>query len=67
MATMPDKLPSSAEIAAHQQALREDVNWVHQPAFDKTWSDLTGEPLDHQEWRREINWNFTADDVSFTQ
>lgn len=49
-----------------QQALAEDVTWVQQPAFDKAWSDLTGEPLDHDEWRREVSWNFTADDESFT-
>lgn len=47
-------------------ALRDDINWVHQPAFDKAWSDITGEPVDHDEWRREVRWNFTADDESFT-
>lgn len=50
-----------------QAALRDDVTWVQQPAFDKAWSDITGEPIDHDEWRREVNWNFTGDDVSFTQ
>lgn len=47
--------------------LREDVIWLHQPAFDKAFSDLTGEPCEHHEWRREVNWNFTADDRSFTE
>lgn len=51
---------------ASQDALDDNVNWVHQPAFDKAFEDLTGEPCGHTEWRREVNWNFTADDESFT-
>ena len=50
-----------------QEALPEDVNWLHQPAFDKAFADLTGTRPEDDEWRREINWNFTADDVSYTQ
>lgn len=55
-------------MAAHHQqtALREDVDWVHQPAFDKTFADLTGTKPESDEWRRETRWNFTADDLSFT-
>lgn len=49
-----------------QPALNDDVNWMHQPAFDKAWSDITGEPIENDEWRRETRWNFTADDESFT-
>jgi hypothetical protein len=49
-----------------QAALDDDVIWVHQPAFDRAWELLTGEPCDHTEWRREVNWNYTADDLSFT-
>jgi hypothetical protein len=56
-------MPDSSQ---QQAALRDDVNWVHQPAFDKAYADLTGEPCDHIEWKRETNWNFTADDLSFT-
>jgi hypothetical protein len=48
-------------------ALDDKVNWVHQPAFDKTFADLTGTTCEHEEWRREVRWNFTADDTSFTQ
>ena len=50
-----------------QEALDDDVTWVHQPAFDKAFSDLTGEPCEHEEWRREVRWNFTGDDVSYAQ
>ena len=49
-----------------QAALSDDVNWVHQPAFDKAFADLTGTDCEHEEWRREVRWNFTADDLSFT-
>jgi hypothetical protein len=46
-----------AETPKGQELLREDVTWVPQPAFSKPVTD---------EWRREVNWNFTADDLSFT-
>lgn len=54
------------QTAATQAALRDDVNWVQQPAFDKAFADLTGTEPEDDEWRRETNWNFTADDGSFT-
>lgn len=47
-------------------ALRDDILWVHQPAFDKAFADLTGTQPEDDEWRRETRWNFTADDQSFT-
>lgn len=50
-----------------QPALSEDVTWVQQPAFDKAFADLTGTACEHEEWRREVNWNFTADDRSFAE
>jgi hypothetical protein len=61
-------------IDGQQPALRDDVDWVHQPAFiEEFWRLTDGEPLTGidihllQEHRREVNWNFTADDVSFVQ
>lgn len=56
----------TSDPGVFQPALSDDVNWIPQPAFDKAWSDLTGEPVGHDEWRREVNWNFTGDDLSFT-
>lgn len=56
-----------------QTALRDDVDWFHQPAFMEEFARLTGEPLEGvdihftNEHHREPQWNFTADDVSFTQ
>lgn len=47
-------------------ALREGIVWIQQPAFDKAFADITGTRCDHDEWRREVNWNYTADDQSFT-
>jgi hypothetical protein len=76
MATTPDRLPSSAELDEFQRqqaALSDDVNWFHQPAFMEEFARLTDTPLEgidihlSNEWKRESNWNFTADDVSFTQ
>jgi hypothetical protein len=55
------------QTAATQAALREDIDWVHQPTFDKTFADLTGTEPESDEWRRETNWNFTGDDVSYAQ
>lgn len=49
-----------------QGALDDSVTWIQQPAFDKAFADLTGTRCEHEEWRREVNWNFTADDQSFT-
>lgn len=58
-----------------QAALRDDVDWVHQPAFIEEFARLTEgdivlEAVDihfMNEHHREPQWNFTADDVSFTQ
>jgi hypothetical protein len=55
-----------AETPKGQELLREDVTWVPQPAFSKAFADLTGSKPVTDEWRREVNWNFTADDLSFT-
>lgn len=65
----PERQQSAERLLGilQQPALSDDVLWVHQPAFDKVFSDLTGEPLDHEEWKREVNWNFTADDESYMQ
>jgi hypothetical protein len=57
-----------------QLALRDDVDWVHQPAFiEEFWRLTDGEPLTGveihfvSEHHREPQWNFTGDDVSYTQ
>jgi hypothetical protein len=55
-----------AEFNHQQLALPDSINWVHQPAFDKAFADLTGTEPQDDEWRRQTNWNFTADDGSFT-
>jgi hypothetical protein len=56
-----------------QAALDDKVDWLHQPAFAEEFYRLTdGQPLTEidihlrEEHRRETNWNFTADDGSFT-
>lgn len=56
-----------------QAGLSDQVDWVHQPAFaEEFWRLTDGEPLTEidihlrDEHRREVNWNFTADDGSFT-
>lgn len=57
-----------------QPALRDDVDWVHQPAFmEEFWRLTDGGPLTDieihmtDEHRRATRWNFTGDDVSYTQ
>jgi hypothetical protein len=67
MATTPDRLPSTAQLQDHQAALADHITWLHQPAFDKAFADLTGTQPENDEWRRVVNWNFTGDDESYAQ
>lgn len=55
-----------------QRALRDDVEWAHQPAFDNEFARLTGDSTEYVERWHDLmtsgppRWNFTADDASFT-
>jgi hypothetical protein len=60
------------QTAATQAALRDDVDWAHQPAFDREFAKLTGADNEYVERWHDLmtsgppRWNFTADDGSFT-